>query len=428
MAGRSVSFSEQGGMKKSMIPKVHEDWRIPPEYQVTKLIGTGSYGSVCECVYHPDRETQGSLRAVKRMKEVFQDLVDCKRILREIAILAELTHPNTIQIYNVIIPDPVPDFDEIYIIMEICDSDMKKLCRTPVSLSPIHINTLLYNLLVGLKYVHSAGVYHRDLKPANCLVNQDCTVKICDFGLARAVGIDFALPQSPREHDGEDGDPLVPHTQRLKRHLTGHVVTRWYRAPELILLQKDYTEKIDLWSVGCIFGELLGMLDARVEDRGPLFPGRSCFPLSPDHKHKTDYKFHTKGKQEQLNVVFNYIGTPTEDEVSELREDAQRYVRCFAPRTASGFQQTYPLAGAQALDLLGLLLTFSPKKRISVDAALEHPLFLENDVRDKSREVRFPGSSGVTLSFEQDELTEKNLRHSFDQVVKNLQAKTGIRA
>jgi len=129
-------------------------------------------------------------------------------------------------------------------VMEICDSDLKKLCRTDVTLTTLHINTLLYNLLVGLSYLHSAGIYHRDLKPANCLVNQDCSVKICDFGLSRAIGDEQPnlgeLPNTPRgDEDGaQQAVPAVPHTQRLKRHLTGHVVTRWYRAPELILLQR----------------------------------------------------------------------------------------------------------------------------------------------------------------------------------------------
>ncbi|CAE7391602.1 MPK7, partial [Symbiodinium natans] len=196
-----------------------------------------------------------------------------------------------VQIYDIVAPSNIHTFDELYMVMEICDSDLKKLCRTDVTLTPLHINTLLYNLLVGLKYLHSAGIYHRDLKPANCLVNQDCSVKICDFGLSRAIEAAeqphlHALPNTPRGEGDHDAVPGVPHTQRLKRNLTGHVVTRWYRAPELILLQENYTEAIDIWSVGCIYAELLGMLEGtRTQDRGPLFPGSSCFPLSPDHKH-----------------------------------------------------------------------------------------------------------------------------------------------
>merc|ERR1719267_294152 len=109
--------------------------------------------------------------------------------------------------------------------MEIADSDFKKLIKANVNLSPLHINTLLYNLLIGLKYLHSAGIYHRDLKPANCLVNQDCSVKICDFGLSRAIGDEQphlqALPNTPRgEAEASQPGAVVPHTARLKRHLT----------------------------------------------------------------------------------------------------------------------------------------------------------------------------------------------------------------
>merc|ERR1719162_326358 len=113
----------------------------------------------------------------------------------------------------------------------------------------------------------------------------------------------------------------VPPTQRLKMNLTRHVVTRWYRAPELILLQENYTEAIDVWSVGCIYVELLGMLPGTTtSERGPLFPGSSCFPLSPDHKHKTDYRYHTRGKHDQLNMIFNLLGTPRDQDMQILNE------------------------------------------------------------------------------------------------------------
>jgi len=277
---------------------------------------------------------------------------------------------------------------------------------------------LLYNILVGLKYIHSVGIYHRDLKPANCLVNQDCSVKICDFGLSRAIGDEQnhlgALPNTPRGENGGESHamPMVPSTARMKRHLTGHVVTRWYRAPELILLQEDYTQAIDVWSVGCIYAELLGMVEGtKTEDRGPLFPGSSCFPLSPDNKHKTDYRFHTRGKHDQLNMIFNLLGTPSDEDVNQLeRDDAKRYIRCFQKREGDHLLQKFPHHDPLAIDILGAMLRFNPRARVSVERALEHPLFA--DIRDASREVG--GSSYVTLDFEKEpDIDESLLRRYF---------------
>jgi len=421
---RHVSFSEeqkrddQAKKQAPLIPKGPADrWKIPPRYEVKQLIGTGSYGSVCEAHDH----TNNRLVAIKKIGHMFEDLIDCKRILREIAILSKLKHDHIVQIYDIPLPADLSSFQELYIVMEICDSDLKKLCRTDVTLSPLHINTLLYNLLVGLKYLHSAGIYHRDLKPANCLVNQDCSVKICDFGLSRAIGDEQphlqALPNTPREGEGQEnrtGVPVVPATARLKRHLTGHVVTRWYRAPELILLQENYTEAIDVWSVGCIYAELLGMLEGtKTEDRGPLFPGSSCFPLSPDHKHKTDYKYHTRGKHDQLNMIFNLLGTPPETDIELLeRDDAKRYIKCFAARKGEGIPQKFPHVAADCCALLEKMLVFNPDQRIKVGQALDDPIFTSSGIRDKSKEKSAPGF--VTLEFEKEpDLDEELLRKYF---------------
>jgi mitogen-activated protein kinase 1/3 len=412
---RRVSFSE--GEKKPSglsIPKGPGDrWKIPPRYEVKKLIGTGSYGSVCEAFDHE----QNRLVAIKRVAHMFEDLIDCKRILRECAILSKLGNENVVALYDIVAPRDMNTFEELYMVMEICDSDLKKLCRTDVTLSPLHINTLLYNLLVGLSYLHSAGIYHRDLKPANCLVNQDCSVKICDFGLSRAIGDERTeeLPNTPRgDEEGapQPAVPAVPHTQRLKRHLTGHVVTRWYRAPELILLQENYTEAIDVWSVGCIYAELLGMLEGtKIHDRGPLFPGSSCFPLSPDHKHKTDYKYHTRGKHDQLNMIFNLLGTPTDKHVEQFeRDDAKRYIRCFAERDGEGFAKKFPHVDAAAVELLEQTLRFCPRERATVAAVLDHPIFRE--IRDPARETK--AASLISLSFEKEpDLDEVLLRKYF---------------
>jgi len=422
---RHVSFSEEQERKEEekraakaapLIPKGPADkWKLPSNYEVGQLIGSGSYGSVCEAY----DSTHQRLVAIKRIGHMFEDLIDCKRILREIAILAKLSHGNVVKIYDIVAPSNMKTFQELYMVMEICDSDLKKLCRTDVTLSSLHISTLLYNLLVGLMYLHSAGIYHRDLKPANCLVNQDCSVKICDFGLSRAIGVEEQqhleeLPNTPRGSEGQAqaSGPVVPHTQRLKRHLTGHVVTRWYRAPELILLQENYTEAIDLWSVGCIYAELLGMLEGtKTEDRGPLFPGSSCFPLSPDHKHKTDYKYHTRGKHDQLNMIFNLLGTPPEEDIELLeRDDAKRYIRCFAKREGDGLRTKFPLSDEDSIDVLGQMLRFNPSQRAPVRQLLEHRLFTE--VRDSPSETT--AERYVTLEFETEpDLDEGLLRKYF---------------
>jgi len=401
-----------------------QDWAIPKRYQVQELIGSGSYGSVCEAA---DSQTNDVV-AIKRCKRIFEDLIDCKRILREISILSKLQHNNVVKIIEIVAPHNMRAFDELYIVMELADSDLKKLCKQDVTLSPLHINTLLYNLLVGLKYIHSAGIYHRDLKPANCFVNQDCTVKIGDFGLSRAIGGEqlhlFPHPHTPRGEEeeqspepGTSGVPQVPHTQRLKKNLTGHVVTRWYRAPELILLQENYTEAIDVWSVGCIYAELLGMLEGtHVMDRGPLFPGSSCFPLSPDHRHKTDYKYHTQGKHDMLNKIFGLTGTPTDDEIAELdRDDAKKYISCFLKRPGTGLRNRFQHVDPAAVDILDKMLKFSPKKRVSVEQALEHPLLKE--IRDARKETK--AEALVVLDFEKEkELNEMALRKNFCREIK----------
>lgn len=402
------------------------NWKIPPRYVIRELIGSGAYGSVCHTV---DTKTDTSV-AIKRCKNLFDDLVDCKRILREISILSKLSHNNVVMIIEIVIPHDLPTFNEIYVVMELCDCDLKKLMKTDVTLTALHIDTVLYNLMIGLKYIHSAGIYHRDLKPANCFVNQDCTVKIGDFGLSRAIECEQLhlndWPHTPRAGDGKGGASLialVPHTQRLKKTLTGHVVTRWYRAPELILLQENYTEAIDMWSVGCIYAELLGMLEGmNFMDRGPLFPGSSCFPLSPDHKHKTDYKYHARGKHDMLNTIFDIIGTPTSAQIDELdREDAKRYIKCFTRRQGQGLVAKFPFVESSTLDFLEQMLQFSPKERITVNTVIEHKIF--TDIRVPEKETVAP--SEVVLDFEAEkDLNETRLRHYYCREIRKYHPET----
>lgn len=409
------------------LPRGPAAWNIPPRYEVKQVIGRGSYGSVCEAY---DKKCKTSV-AIKKISDLFDDLTDCKRILREVAILTSLDHSHIVRIHDIVEPKDLKTFNELFIVMERCSSDMKKLIKSDIQLTFSHINALLYNLFVGLKYLHSAGIYHRDLKPANCLVNEDCMVKICDFGLSRAIPTSQAntpnsppLPSTPPRGDSDGGDstdveepagPVVPHTQRSKRHLTRHVVTRWYRAPELILLQDNYTEQIDVWSAGCIYGELLQMISQSHMDRSPLFPGSSCFPLSPDRKHRRDFKFHTRGTTDQLNVIFDVLGTPSEEEISHIQSpDAKKHIKALENRTGSGLAERVHGAPDESLKFLEQMLRFTPKRRIIVDVALKNELLAE--FRDPTRETT--ASTQIVLDFDSEAvIDEMHLRKYFGQEI-----------
>lgn len=165
----------------------------------------------------------------------------------------------------------------------------------------------------------------------------------------------------------------------MKRELTGHVVTRWYRAPEIILLEKDYGPAIDMWSIGCIFAELLGMMKtsgSTFMERKPLFPGKSCFPLSPAKDLTEQRNGFPHSTNDQLAVIFNVIGTPSEEDMSFVTDQkAIEYLRSFSHVGRVDLQSKYPGATAEAIDFLNRCLVLNPFFRLSLDEALNHPLF-----------------------------------------------------
>lgn len=382
---------------------------------------------------------------------------------------------------------------DLYMVFEFHDTDLYKLIVSAQFLTTAHVQTFVYQLLVGIKYVHACNVIHRDLKPANILVNEDCTLRICDFGLARAMpsssestvsnlslgttrgsghskfkstpcdindesdkmsggmqrldkaekNPDKHSSPSNRVHGNGNGsgnrtpepsnEPGTP--TPLRRQLTRHVVTRWYRAPELILML-DYTSAVDVWSLGCIFAELLGMQRencCKFEDRGPLFPGRSCFPLSGDGlaDHETSSSSSSISsasnmvvgsmetdnmRLDQLSVIFDIIGTPTEADIHDIAPMASdeliTQLRGLERREGKDLSTLYPGADSSALALLTGMLHFSPTKRISVDDALAHPFF--RDIRNVEAE-RKASDSATPLQVDAEIMLE-----SVDQVLHNV--------
>jgi mitogen-activated protein kinase 1/3 len=389
-------------------------WSYPVRYELQKTIGKGAYGHVVEAF---DKQQQIKV-AVKRSIDICEDLVDCRRMLREVAILSELHHASIVRLLDFWCPEPLHAFEDVYMVMEICDSDLQRLLRSPIFLGEKHICTVTYHLFTGLKYLANCGIYHRDLKPANCLVNQDCSVKICDFGLARAVGVnqrylgmDEEEEPAPAGKPGKLGAPggggaLMPPAapnKKMAKGLTGHVVTRWYRAPELILLAENYDEKIDIWSAGCILAELLQMDQGngvQPAERAALFPGQTCFPLSPGKKSRRD--------KDMLRMICDLTGSPAEEALSVFPEQAQTYLRKNIPDTPpADLRKMFPASSKEVLLLLAATLQFDSRKRIAAMDAIESPCF---DVVNKKVA---DGKADVKLQFEQDDLTEKNLRRGF---------------
>eukprot|EP00471_Norrisiella_sphaerica_P006030 CAMPEP_0184489334 /NCGR_PEP_ID=MMETSP0113_2-20130426/15090_1 /TAXON_ID=91329 /ORGANISM="Norrisiella sphaerica, Strain BC52" /LENGTH=385 /DNA_ID=CAMNT_0026872685 /DNA_START=136 /DNA_END=1293 /DNA_ORIENTATION=+ len=327
---------------------------VEDHYKVIRPIGHGSYGVVC----HAKNLITGKDVAIKKITKAFKNLTETKRTLREIKILSSFQHENVLRIVDLMKPDSFEKFEDVYIVSELMDTDLHQIINSNQQLSEGHIQYFLYQILRGLKYIHSAHVLHRDLKPSNLLLNSNCDLKICDFGLARVA--------NPKENQNE-------------KFLTEYVATRWYRAPEIMLSWKEYTKSIDLWSVGCIFAEILG--------RKPLFPG-------------TDY-------MNQLHLIIKVLGTPTTEDTEYIAsKKARDYVRNLPPEPGTPFNKLYPHASPQALDLLSKMLQFSPQKRITVEGALRHP-FLEklHDPKDEPE-----AKSSFDFSFENYKLNARMLK------------------
>uniref|UniRef100_A0A8D3CG53 mitogen-activated protein kinase n=1 Tax=Scophthalmus maximus TaxID=52904 RepID=A0A8D3CG53_SCOMX len=276
-------------------------WEVPEKFTRLKQIGTGAYGSVCSTI----NEKTAEKVAIKKLHRPFQSEIFAKRAYRELRLLKHMKHENVIGLLDVFTPaSGFDDFQDFYLVMPYMFTDLSKVRG---HLSEDKVKFLVYQMLCGLRYIHKAGIIHRDLKPGNLAVNQDCELKILDFGLAR----------------GADAE------------MTGYVVTRWYRAPEVILNWMHYTQTVDLWSVGCIMAEMI--------NGKTLFKGKDCILSS----------------------------------VSRLtfEASARNYVKALPRYPRKDFSTLFPRASANGIDLLEKMLVLDGDERLTAELALEHPYF-----------------------------------------------------
>ena len=325
-------------------------FEVDKRYTLIKPIGHGAYGVV---VSVNDAKRKEKV-AIKKVPRAFEDIIDGKRILREIKMLRHFDMENIVSLKDILVPPKLSSFEDVYMVTDLMETDLHRIIYSRQDLSDDHIQYFIYQVLRALKYLHSANVLHRDLKPSNLLLNSNCDLKLCDFGLARGV----------------DTDNL---------ELTEYVVTRWYRAPEIMLSCQEYTKAIDVWSTGCIFAELLG--------RRPLFPG-------DDYIH-------------QLSIISDVLGTPSDEDLKFVSsEKALRFMKSQAFKPKVPFAKLFPKANSDAVSLLDEMLAFDPAKRISVDEALQHPYMegLHNAEDEPTCEEKFD------FSFENRTLSKEELQ------------------
>ncbi|KAF0902961.1 hypothetical protein E2562_022600 [Oryza meyeriana var. granulata] len=325
-------------------------------YKIQEVIGKGSYGVVCSAI---DQHT-GDKVAIKKIHNIFEHLSDAARILREIKLLRLLRHPDIVEIKHIMLPPSRRDFKDIYVVFELMDTDLHQVIKANDDLTKEHHQFFLYQMLRALKYIHTANVYHRDLKPKNILANANCKLKICDFGLARVAFND------------------TPTTV----FWTDYVATRWYRAPELCgSFFSKYSPAIDIWSIGCIFAEIL--------TGKPLFPGKNVV--------------------HQLDLMTDLLGTPSMDTVTRIRnEKARRYLSSMRKKQPVPFSERFPKADPAALKLLQRLLAFDPKDRPTAEEALADPYF-----KGLAKAEREPSCQPITkmeFEFERRKVTKEDVK------------------
>ena len=315
-------------------------------YTLVKLVGRGAYGAVYSALERlapqPPSPSDGGASgggapppaadgppppgtrrvAVKHIINAFVSPTDARRMYREIKVMSHFCHPNVLALLEVVRPADAAGFQHIYLVSELMETDLHRVVQSRQDLSSDHVSFFMYQLLAALAHVHAAGVLHRDLKASNLLLNGDCTLRLCDFGLAR------------------EGD------SSLSAAFTEYVVTRFYRAPEVLLSGGRYTSAIDVWSAGCVLGELLL--------RRPLFPGENYL--------------------HQLQLITETLGSPSEEDLAFVRAPAARSFMLRLPRCAgTPLAQLFPHVRGPVLDLLGRMLQFDPAKRADVAECLAHP-------------------------------------------------------
>jgi len=313
------------------------DKHVLRKYDITQKLGKGAYAVVFKAV---DKKTKETV-ALKKIFDAFQNATDAQRTFREIMYLQALStpkqHPNIIRLRNFLKAENDKD---IYLVFDFMETDLHAVIRANI-LEPVHKQFIVYQSLKAMRFCHTCQLLHRDLKPSNLLLNEECVLKVADFGLARTV----------KEAQVADAEGSV---------LTDYVATRWYRAPEIILGSTAYTKAVDMWAMGCIVAEMF--------TGKPLLAGSSTID-------QLDKILDVCGKPDAVAIKAmssKFAATMIEQQMSKK----QRPVTSYEHRRAQVdelIRKSCPSVDKHVVDIVTEMLDINPETRMTVEQALEHP-------------------------------------------------------
>jgi len=342
---------------------------VRKRFEVCQRLGKGAYGVVWKAIEKRSRQTV----ALKKCFDAFRNGTDAQRTFREIMYLQQLSgHENIIRLQHIIKAENDRD---IYLTFDHMETDLHAVIRANI-LEEIHKKYIIYQLLKALKYMHSGDLLHRDIKPSNLLLNSDCHVKVCDFGLCRSVA-ECQTSAQPA--------------------LTDYVATRWYRAPEILLGSPVYTKGVDMWAVGCILGEMLG--------GKPVFPGTSTV--------------------NQLEKVLELTGQPSAEDIrSAGSQYAERMLESIGPVA----KRELALGGSEPTGppLLHACLKFNPSLRCTAVQALEDPFVAE--FHKSEEEPDFPNGPVKIAVDDNTKLTAADYRNNLYMQIQQIKREAKARA
>jgi mitogen-activated protein kinase 1/3 len=309
-------------------------------------IGKGAYGSVYK---YQDTVTK-EMVAIKKLQKI-QDISDAKQVLREIVILKKCFHQNILRLKGFFIEENLQSI-QVYVVTELMDFDLYTVIKNSKNnVTNDHIQYIMFQIFLGVYYLHENNIVHRDIKPNNILLDDTCQVRLCDFGLAREI------------------------KNKADENKTEYVVTRYYRAPEIMLNSRKYDSAVDMWSIGCTFFELI--------EEEILFKSAETYI-------------------ELLSLIFKVLGTPEADILNEIENvHAKNWIlglEYVPPKKASERLKRNDVS-AEAKDLLDKCLQIDPKRRITAKEALSHEYF--KDLFDEETDDQFPRVN-FDFAFEDD--------------------------